>query len=114
VPIKGTVTFHGTPLTTGSIAFRPGPETDGPAAGAEIVNGTFTIPQSLGPTQGWYLARITIVEPKQGDHNDASTFRLKAGFLVGNVEVPVEIVEERTDYEFKLPMQDETLRRRRR
>lgn len=59
MPIEGVVTLDGQPLPKGSIQFIPLPGTDGPTAGANIVDGKFVIQSSGGPFAGKFRVQIT-------------------------------------------------------
>lgn len=104
VPVAGSVTLNGEPVVLGSIAFRPSPTTSGPAAGTDIKDGSYDIPQKNGPALGSYSARITIIS------RDAA----KANKLAGKggdakaFEVAVELEEGKTEYDFALPIDEST------
>ncbi len=57
--LEGTVSLDGRPLEKGAISFRPQSGTKGPTAGAEIVEGKFSIPPSGGPLAGKFVVEIT-------------------------------------------------------
>jgi hypothetical protein len=57
--VTGTVTLDGVPLEEGYIQFRPLPGTPGPTAGAEIVNGRFSIAKEKGTFAGTFRVEIT-------------------------------------------------------
>lgn len=102
VPVKGTVTYDGAPVEWGSIALRPTRDTQGPAAGTDIVDGRFAISASEGPATGAYTARITIVE--QDAPEPASPMLSKGPGNMKSLEVAIEIEADREEYEFKLPL----------
>jgi hypothetical protein len=56
--VSGTVTLDGQPLAQGVIQFRPSSSQEPVPAGAEIKDGTFTIPRDQGPTPGNYRVFI--------------------------------------------------------
>jgi hypothetical protein len=56
--VSGTVTLDGQPLALGVIQFRPASAQEPVPAGAEIKDGTFTIPRDQGPTPGNYRVFI--------------------------------------------------------
>ncbi len=61
--VEGTVTLDGEPLKTGNITFFPGKGIDGPAAGAEIDDGEFSLPVEEGPVVGNNRVVIRSVQP---------------------------------------------------
>lgn len=61
--IEGTVTFDGKPLEKGQITFTPQAGTNGPTAGAEIVDGKFSVPAAGGPFAGRFRVEITASRP---------------------------------------------------
>lgn len=56
-PISGTISVNGQPLSLGSILFAPN-DPGGVSSGAEIENGTYSIPAHQGLTTGSYTVRI--------------------------------------------------------
>ena len=62
VPLDGTVTLNGRPLEKGYIHFSPLAGTDGPSAGANIVDGKFTVPGHGGPFAGKFRVEITAAD----------------------------------------------------
>ena len=64
--IEGSVTLDGQPLQDGSIQFRPIEGTEGPTAGAEVLNGQFSIHRDDGPLPGIYRVEITAMGKTQG------------------------------------------------
>lgn len=58
VAVSGKVTFNGEPLKDGAIAFIPQPGTEGPTAGASVVDGRYSIPRAGGPFPGKYRVEI--------------------------------------------------------
>ncbi len=61
--IDGTVTLNGKPLAIGYISFRPKPGSPGPTAGAEIVDGQFSIARQDGTFAGQFRVEITASRP---------------------------------------------------
>lgn len=59
--IQGTVTLDGETIPKGSIAFRPLESTRSPSAGAEIVDGQFSIPAEKGVRPGQFRVEILAV-----------------------------------------------------
>lgn len=59
VVVKGTVTFAGTPVETGSISFFPEPGTESRKASAPIVNGIFEISPERAPSAGSFRIEIS-------------------------------------------------------
>lgn len=57
--IRGTVSLDGKALSKGYISFRPLPNTPGPTAGAEIVDGKYTVASAKGPFTGQFRVEIT-------------------------------------------------------
>ncbi|MEZ6089452.1 MAG: hypothetical protein R3C05_15775 [Pirellulaceae bacterium] len=60
-PIKGTVTFKGSPLDQGTIQFTP--KSGGTFGAAEIVNGQYEIPVAGGLSPGTYEVRVSSGDP---------------------------------------------------
>jgi len=105
VPAKGTVTFHGKPVSYGSIAWRPLANTRGPAAGTDIADGRYDIPQRFGPGTGSYLVRITIVD--LNEDGPARPFGHNGGDS-DSFEVRVTVSADRVHYHFSLPQTDDS------
>jgi hypothetical protein len=61
VSVEGTVTLDGRPLKTGTVQFRPLAGTNGPTAGANVVDGKFVVPPQGGPFLGKFRVEITAV-----------------------------------------------------
>ena len=61
--IAGTVTLDGRPLEKGTITFIPQSDTQGPTAGAEIVDGKYAIPTAGGTFVGKFRVEITADRP---------------------------------------------------
>jgi hypothetical protein len=61
--LEGVVTFDGKPLEKGQITFVPQAGTSGPTAGAEIIDGKFSIPAAGGPFAGKFRVEITASRP---------------------------------------------------
>jgi hypothetical protein len=59
VPVSGTVTLDGTPLTEGMIQFDPAEGTKGPTTSAEVSGGKFSIEKAQGPVPGKYKVVIS-------------------------------------------------------
>jgi hypothetical protein len=57
VPVSGTVTFDGTPIKDGEIAFEP--RGAGKMQFSVITDGKYSIPVKFGLTPGDYIIRIT-------------------------------------------------------
>ena len=57
--VEGTVTLDGRPLAKGSISFQPQPGSSSPSAGAEIIDGRFSIGNAQGPCVGKFRVEIT-------------------------------------------------------
>jgi hypothetical protein len=100
VPVKGTVTYEGQPVTWGSIALRPAPGTTGPAAGTDIIDGKFAIPANAGPATGSYIARIMIVEATASSASSSVASPLARGPRNARTfELPVDIRADREEYD---------------
>jgi hypothetical protein len=61
IPVEGTVTLDGQPLKNGTIQFRPLAGTNGPTAGAQVVDGKFAVPAQGAPFVGKFRVEITAV-----------------------------------------------------
>lgn len=57
-PVTGTVTLDNQPLPSGVIRFVPEGTTTGPQASASITDGTFQLPEELGPVVGSHRVEI--------------------------------------------------------
>ena len=57
-PIKGSVKFDGTPVKKGYIVILPMPGTEGPAAGSDIIDGTFNVSAEKGVFEGHFKVEI--------------------------------------------------------
>ncbi|WP_145061863.1 hypothetical protein [Adhaeretor mobilis] len=66
LPVKGTVTVDGEPLASGQIVLVPLQGTRGPTAGAEIVDGEFSIASSGGPLAGKFRVEVTAAQTTTG------------------------------------------------
>jgi len=62
--VSGTVTFKGKPLDQGTIEFRPTAQEVNSFAGAEIKDGSYSIPASKGLLAGDY--KVSISSPEGG------------------------------------------------
>lgn len=56
--VTGEVTFDGTPVESGSIAFIPDGQTEGPTSGALIEKGKYQTPKGSGPVLGTHRVEI--------------------------------------------------------
>ena len=61
--LSGQVTFDGTPVENGSIAFIPDGKTVGPTAGGVIEKGRYTVARESGPVLGTHLVEIRAHRP---------------------------------------------------
>jgi hypothetical protein len=59
--ISGTVRVNGQLLVSGAISFRPTEGTQGPSSGAQIVDGAYHVPQTMGVAVGKNL--VCVVSP---------------------------------------------------
>lgn len=73
--IKGTVTLDGKPLEKGQVCFVPLQGTKGPTAGAEIVDGKFSIPNEGGTFLGKFRVEVTASRPTKKKMPDPITGR---------------------------------------
>jgi hypothetical protein len=64
--VEGNVTLDGKPLQDGSIQFCPIEGTTGPTAGAEILNGHFSIAREEGLLPGTYRVEVNAMGKTQG------------------------------------------------
>src|SRR5688572_15059983 len=62
VPLRGTVTLDGQPVTGGSIVFMP-QMAGGPKAAAAIENGAYSIPAAQGVKPGKYRVEVSWHKP---------------------------------------------------
>lgn len=76
--VSGTVKLDGTPIERGVLSLVPTGDTKGPTAGAEVVNGKYSIAEAGGPVLGQYRVEIT-ASRKTGRTRDE-------GGMVGKIE----------------------------
>jgi hypothetical protein len=74
VPVRGQVSYHGSPLSTGMIVFVPDPTRgcQGPLARSNVQNdGRYNLctDESPGVCPGWYRVTIAAVAPAPADQN---------------------------------------------
>jgi hypothetical protein len=62
MPLSGQVTLDGKPLASGQLTLFPLGDIRGPAAGAEIKQGAFSIPKHEGPVVGKHRVEIRSVQ----------------------------------------------------
>jgi hypothetical protein len=60
--VSGQVKLDGQPLASGTITFFPSGATKGPAAGGEIIDGKFSIPEHEGPVVGTNRIEVRSVQ----------------------------------------------------
>jgi hypothetical protein len=65
LPVTGTVTFKGTQLAHGTIAFSPVDEAAGTLEGAEIRDGQYVLPAKSGLMPGKYRVSISAADESQ-------------------------------------------------
>jgi len=85
--VTGEVTFDGAPLESGVVTLIPTEGTNSPSAGAEIVKGRYTIPDSGGPHAGKFRVEIT-ASRKTGEKRNE-------GGMVGTIEVTEQFIPEK-------------------
>lgn len=71
-PVSGNITFQGKPLPGGTITFLRTGNPPGPAGGALVRDGSFTMPGEQGLEPGTY--RVEIRSPKSNPRALASPF----------------------------------------
>ena len=96
--VEGTVTLQGDLITSGTIAFLPSGDIQGPSAGTEITDGQYHIPARSGPVAGPYMARINIVPWATETRTQREAVKART------VEVPVAINAKETECHFELPL----------
>ena len=107
--VTGTVTLDGQPLEKGSINLMPMPGTKSPTAGAQIVDGNFTVAAKGGTFAGKFRVEITasrpsgkkIPHPMTGEMIEATEQFLPAKYNKQS-ELQVEITEGTNQLEFPL------------
>ncbi len=107
--VQGTVTLDGQPLEKGSINFMPLPGTKSPTAGAQIVDGKFSIPAKGGTFTGKFRVEITasrpsgkkIPSPMTGEMMDATEQYLPAKYNKQS-ELQADITDGANQLEFPL------------
>lgn len=101
VPVSGTVTRGGKPLSAAIIAFEPkaGSGTTGAGAGGDIRDGAFAIPAAKNLSPGTYVVRVSPVTIGSGDDLKTAppqftpwetTVELKAGGEPLALDVPAK------------------------
>lgn len=113
--LSGTVTFGGTPMTSGSISFQPTGEVKSSAA-ADIVNGAFKISAIQGLLPGEYSVVFTCFEPtgKKIQTTDVDGKPTEVDELVSYIPLDygqdttqrVTVVEGKNVFEFSVPRSD--------
>jgi hypothetical protein len=68
--VEGTVTLDGQPLPKALITFRPKPGTASPSAGANVVDGKFSIASKGGLLPGKFRVEITAMRPTNKQRTD--------------------------------------------
>jgi hypothetical protein len=63
LPVRGTVTLDGAPLTQGVISFQPAATTAGHSSGSSISHGSYAIASARGLLPGKYLVTISASKP---------------------------------------------------
>lgn len=79
--IDGTVTLDGAPLALGYISFRPKLGSPGPTAGAEIIDGKYSIAPQGGTFVGKFRVEITASRPSGNKVPDRFTGKLVEGYV---------------------------------
>lgn len=93
IPVSGTVTFEGEPLTEGMIFFVPDGH-KGRQATAPIGNGNFTIVENAGPNEGKYKVRIVAGEGGSDEAEEPESDTPGEGEMTDESEVGSEDKEE--------------------
>ena len=62
VAVTGKVLFDGKPVKDGTITFIPVEGTNGPTAGTNVTDGSFSIPRDGGPVPGKYRVEVSSYE----------------------------------------------------
>lgn len=81
LPVEGTVTVDGQMLESGQFTLIPLEGTRGPTAGAEIVDGKFSIASNGGPLAGTFRVEIMAAQTVTGKKQSG------INFSTGEVEV---------------------------
>lgn len=95
--VTGEVTFDGAPLESGVVTLIPAVGTKSPSAGAEIVKGRYTIPNSGGPQPGSFRVEIT-AQRKTGETRNE-------GGMVGTIEVTEQFIPEKYNKSSELKLE---------
>jgi hypothetical protein len=66
IPIRGTVTYKGTPLAHGTITFSPKDSAKGMIEGAPITDGKYALPADKGLLPGSYHVAVSATDAQDG------------------------------------------------
>jgi hypothetical protein len=94
LPVSGTVTVNGQPLSSGRIRFTPQVGTVGPAGAAGVANGKFSIPAEAGVVAGEYRVEIEAEENLGFDLDDEAAFAARGGKPLPPNGIPAEFNRE--------------------
>lgn len=105
VEVRGKVTFQGSPVNDGFIAFRPASGSKGPATGTDIVAGTFVIPIEKGPTAGPHEVEVKILNAAS-DSSNSKNFApaMRNPAQLKSFSQHVDIVLGVNEFEFAFPL----------
>ncbi len=101
IRVMGVVERRAEPLVNGTITFLPANGHEGPAANGVIQNGKFDIPAAEGPTVGPHQVLINLLPGKMSPEFAAGMSGAKTPQR-SRWEFPVEVSNDKADYDFVL------------
>ena len=112
LPLKGEVSFDGTPVKWGYVQFSPMPGTSGPKMGADIKDGSYEIATARGLFSGEYRVEIQAWErtdkvsrdPVTGEKIEGGVRQLLPPKYNVKSELTVELVSGKPIHDFKLDL----------
>jgi hypothetical protein len=106
VEVHGKVLYQGTPVEHGQISFRPSKGAGGPAAGAAIFKGAYTIPIEKGPTIGPHDVEVKIVDISPNASKPGDTTAMTHGITqVNSFSEHVDVTRGPNEFDFSLTPQ---------
>lgn len=89
--VEGAVTFDGTPVPSGEVAFEPDSDrgNKGPGSVARIVNGRYKTEDGMGVVGGPYVVRVTPFDGKPNNNSYDGNPLVRAPHVV-KLDLPAE------------------------
>ena len=91
--VRGTVSVDGKPLKKGSIVFVPVEGTKGPKAAGQIIDGSYELPEELGPVVGRVRVEIRAEQNLGFALDDPSQFTRYGGHRLPANPIPARYNE---------------------